>query len=143
MNKSTGFVHVTCLPFGVVIADALFRAQLTSLNETLENRNISLTETLEEQLNAARSLERVNERLMEEADSYQLLLQDSTMSGDFLESAFMAKTRERGMSLSFVRGPIALPKAGGKSLADEMGGVGESEAEKHIAGMFACVLFFV
>ncbi|KAJ3039302.1 hypothetical protein HK097_002869 [Rhizophlyctis rosea] len=100
--------------------------QLTKLNDTLNSQLRSQTREIDSLQSANEQLESVNQVLMEENESYQLLLQDKTMNGDFLDSAFMARTaRERGMSLSFVRGPVSIPKhvtANTGSLADELGG---------------------
>ncbi|KAJ3031849.1 hypothetical protein HDV00_008105 [Rhizophlyctis rosea] len=118
--------------------------QLNKLNDVLNSQLSSQSRELESLQAANEQLESVNLVLMEENESYQLLLQDKTMTGDFLDSAFMARTaRERGMSLSFVRGPVSIPKhvtMGSSSLADELGGGKKEdkertkeELEKHIA----------
>ncbi|KAJ3046782.1 hypothetical protein HK097_000521 [Rhizophlyctis rosea] len=107
--------------------------QLSKLN-TILSTHLSTSQTENASLKAAaQELQSTNARLMEEAESYQLLLEERTLNGDFLESAFM--TRTAGLDTDDVddeggRGRAGRKKktegrkgrARGMSLSKELGG---------------------
>ncbi|KAJ3039529.1 hypothetical protein HDV00_012105 [Rhizophlyctis rosea] len=67
-------------------------SHLSKLN-TLLSTHLSTSQTENANLKAAtHELQATNARLMEEAESYQLLLEEKTLNGDFLEGAFMTRT---------------------------------------------------
>ncbi|KAJ3294911.1 hypothetical protein HK104_003189 [Borealophlyctis nickersoniae] len=103
--------------------------QLNQLNNVLTSRITSHAEEIRALKDANRQLSSANQNLMEEAESYQLLLQQQTVNGDFLDSAFMTLTRRqrRGSSFASHKDPGETP--GRKSLADELSGT-DSKRER-------------
>lgn len=76
----------------------------------MENKGGGLQQELERELLEARM---ANARLMEDNESYQLLLSEKTLNGDFSKGDFLHET------------PSALPHNVSGSLADELESVGE------------------
>ena len=67
-----------------------------------------------------------NARLMEDNESYQLLLSEKTLTGDFAKSDFMGSASHNADALSALEGRTAAP-----SLADELSDVAEGESENY------------
>lgn len=67
-----------------------------------------------------------NARLMEDNESYQLLLSEKTLTGDFAKSDFMGSASHNVDALSALEGRTAAP-----SLADELSEAGEGESENY------------
>lgn len=67
-----------------------------------------------------------NARLMEDNESYQLLLSEKTLTGDFAKSDFMGGTTSNEDALNALEGRTAAP-----SLADELSFAGEDESENY------------
>jgi hypothetical protein len=67
-----------------------------------------------------------NARLMEDNESYQLLLSEKTLTGDFAKSDFMGSASHNADALSALEGRTAAP-----SLADELSEAGEGESENY------------
>lgn len=65
-----------------------------------------------------------NARLMEDNESYQLLLSEKTLTGDFAKSEFMGSAVHNADALSALEGRTAAP-----SLADELSDAGEGESD--------------
>lgn len=65
-----------------------------------------------------------NARLMEDNESYQLLLSEKTLTGDFAKSEFMGSASHNADALSALEGRTAVP-----SLADELSEAGEDVSE--------------
>ena len=66
-----------------------------------------------------------NARLMEDNESYQLLLSEKTLTGDFTKSDFMGSASNAD-ALSALEG-----RSGGASLADELSEAGEGESDNY------------
>jgi hypothetical protein len=67
-----------------------------------------------------------NARLMEDNESYQLLLSEKTLTGDFAKSEFMGSARHNADALSALEGRTAAP-----SLADELSDAAEGESDNY------------
>lgn len=67
-----------------------------------------------------------NARLMEDNESFQLLLSEKTLTGDFSKSDFMGSASHNADALSALEGRAPAP-----SLADELSEAGESEGENY------------
>jgi hypothetical protein len=67
-----------------------------------------------------------NARLMEDNESYQLLLSEKTLTGDFAKSEFMGSATHNADALSALEGRTAVP-----SLADELSDVAEGESDNY------------
>lgn len=67
-----------------------------------------------------------NARLMEDNESYQLLLSEKTLTGDFAKSDFMGSASHNADALSALEGRTAAP-----SLADELSDAADGESENY------------
>jgi hypothetical protein len=67
-----------------------------------------------------------NARLMEDNESYQLLLSEKTLTGDFAKSEFMGSASHNADALNALEG-----RSSTLSLADELSEVGEGESEAY------------
>jgi hypothetical protein len=67
-----------------------------------------------------------NARLMEDNESYQLLLSEKTLTGDFAKSEFMGSASHNADALSALEGRTAAP-----SLADELSDATEGESDNY------------
>ncbi|KAK0108129.1 hypothetical protein ONS95_002951 [Cadophora gregata] len=67
-----------------------------------------------------------NARLMEDNESYQLLLSEKTLTGDFAKSDFMGSASHNADALSALEG-----RSAPASLADELSEAGEGESENY------------
>ena len=67
-----------------------------------------------------------NARLMEDNESYQLLLSEKTLTGDFAKSEFMGSASHNADALNALEGRTAAP-----SLADELSDAAEGESENY------------
>jgi hypothetical protein len=67
-----------------------------------------------------------NARLMEDNESYQLLLSEKTLTGDFAKSEFMGSASHNADALNALEGRTSAP-----SLADELSEAGEGESESY------------
>ncbi|EKD12965.1 m serotype protein [Drepanopeziza brunnea f. sp. 'multigermtubi' MB_m1] len=67
-----------------------------------------------------------NARLMEDNESYQLLLSEKTLTGDFAKSEFMGSASHNVDALSALEG-----RAAPASLADELSSAGEDESDSY------------
>jgi hypothetical protein len=67
-----------------------------------------------------------NARLMEDNESYQLLLSEKTLTGDFAKSDFMGSASHNADALSALEGRTAAP-----SLADELSDAAEGESDNY------------
>ncbi|KAF8851531.1 hypothetical protein BDZ45DRAFT_660422 [Acephala macrosclerotiorum] len=67
-----------------------------------------------------------NARLMEDNESYQLLLSEKTLTGDFAKSDFMGHASHNADALNALEGRSSAP-----SLADELSEAGEGESDNY------------
>ncbi|KAE8444800.1 hypothetical protein EG329_014260 [Mollisiaceae sp. DMI_Dod_QoI] len=67
-----------------------------------------------------------NARLMEDNESYQLLLSEKTLTGDFAKSDFMGSASHNADALNALEGRSSAP-----SLADELSEAGEGESDNY------------
>ncbi|KAF9904412.1 hypothetical protein EC991_002686 [Linnemannia zychae] len=94
------------------------RKQILSMNQDLieRQRNFTLKETeLHSQINQAQEL---NRGLMEENESYQMLLHEKSMNGEFMQTSIMKNT---GYNDDPSATPLATHSNGSINLADELG----------------------
>ncbi|KAF9128035.1 hypothetical protein BGW39_005376 [Mortierella sp. 14UC] len=93
------------------------RKQILSMNQDLieRQRNFTLKETeLHAQINQAQEL---NKGLMEENESYQMLLHEKSMNGEFMQTSIMKNT---GYNDDPSATPLATHSNGSINLADEL-----------------------
>lgn len=89
-----------------------------------QNKDGGRLQDVERQLMEARV---ANARLMEDNESYQLLLQDRTLKGDFATNDFSYSAASANQdALAALEG-----RASGTSLADELSGVNDDHAPEH------------
>ncbi|KAF9930664.1 hypothetical protein FBU30_000204 [Linnemannia zychae] len=94
------------------------RKQILSMNQDLieRQRNFTLKETeLQAQIAQAQEL---NRSLMEENESYQMLLHEKSMNGEFMQTSIMKNT---GYNDDPSATPLATQGSGSINLADELG----------------------